>query len=60
MFYRNIENNSNAVCCDENSLNTSNYEEYKEGIRMKLMQIIGARDFKDFIRDAVKELMSEL
>lgn len=60
MFYRNIENYSNAVCCDDNSSNTLNCEEYKEGIRMKLMLITGERDFKDFIRDAVEELMSEL
>lgn len=60
MFYRNIENYSNAVCCDDNSSNSLNYEKYKEGIRMKLMLITGERDFKDFIRDAVEELMSEL
>ncbi len=60
MFYRNIENYSNAVCRDGNSSNTLNCEEYKEGIRMKLKQIIGDRDFKDFMRDAVEELISEL
>ena len=60
MFYRNIENYSNAVCCDDNSSSTLNCEEYKEAIRMKLMQIMGDRDFKDYIRDVVKELMSEL
>jgi hypothetical protein len=60
MFYRNIENYSNATWRDDNSSNTLNCEEYKEGMRMKLMQIIGDREFIDFIRDAVEELMSEL
>ena len=60
MFYRAIENYSKVICHDGNSSNTLNSEEYKERIKMKLMQIMGDRDFKDFIQDAVEELMSEL
>ena len=60
MFYRAIENYSKVISHDGNSSNTLNSEEYKERIKMKLMQIMGDRDFKDFIRDVVKELMSEL
>ena len=60
MFYRKIENHASTNHYDDSPLNTKNNNEYRERIKMKLKQIIKDRDFKDFIRDAAKELMSEL
>ena len=60
MFYRNIENFSISDHYRNNLSTTPNNDEYRERIKMKLIQIIGDRDFMDFIRDAVEELMAEL
>ncbi len=51
--------NGLSDCADDVSGVYDN-EEYRERIKMKLRQIIGDCDFNHLIRNAVRELMSEI